>query len=492
MSQYKMLAIDLGASSGRGIIGRFDGKKLTLEENHRFKNEPEIIAGTFTWDIMRIFHEIKMSINKCALSDDRDIGSIAIDTWGVDYGLLDKGGRLLSNPTHYRDGRTDDIQPYAFKTVPKDEIYGITGLQFMNFNTLFQLISEMRDSPERFAAADRMLFIPDLLNYFLTGIMSTEYTIASTGAILNARTRDYAWDLIDRFGIPRGIFTPIAQPATEVGPLSSQILGEVGDIKAKVVHAAAHDTASAVMAVPAKGNSFVYISSGTWSLMGTELRQPIISADSFRYDFTNEGGIYNTIRFLKNIMGMWLKEESKRQWAREGKEFTHDELSNAAVASKPLQSIINPDDILFSPPGDMPGRIRDYCRRTGQHVPENEGEVVRCIFDSISLRYRWTVERIDELMGHKAAFINIVGGGTKETDLCQFCADACARPVYTGPTEATAVGNMASQLIAAGELKDLGEARQMVRDSFEIKEYQPKNTEIWDEGYERFLGLLDK
>jgi len=490
LSSYKMLAIDLGASSGRGIIGRFDGERLTLEENHRFKNEPVNVAGTFSWDVLRIFHEIKASINKCAVSDDRDIGTIAIDTWGVDYGLLDKNGKLLANPTHYRDIRTDGIQPYAFNIVPKEDIYGITGIQFMNLNTLFQILCEMRDSPDRFRIADKLLFMPDLLNYFLTGVMKTEYTIASTGAILDASTRDYAWDMLDKFGIPRSIFTPLAQPATEVGPLSKQVLGDVGDINAKVVHAAAHDTASAVIAVPAKGDSFVYISSGTWSLMGTELKQPIISADSFKYDFTNEGGINGTTRFLKNIMGMWLKEESKRQWAREGKEFTHDELSDAALASKPLQSIINPDDGIFSPPGDMPERIREYCKKTGQHVPENEGEIVRCIFDSLALRYRWTVNCIDELMGHKAPFINIVGGGTKETYLCQFCADACDRPVYAGPTEATAIGNLVSQLIAAGELKDIPEARHMIRNSFEIKEYHPKDISIWDEGYARFLKLL--
>ena len=489
---YKMLAIDLGASSGRGIIGRFDGEKLTPEENHRFPNEPEIMAGTFSWDIMRIFHEIKASIRKCALSDDRDIGSIAIDTWGVDYGLLDKNGRLLANPTHYRDARTVGIQEQAFKTVPKEDIYAATGLQFMDFNTIFQLLCELRDAPDRLAIADKLLFTPDLLNYFLTGVKETEYTIASTGAVLDAKTGALAAELLDRFGIPRRLFTDIAQPASVVGGLLPEVLADVGDIKAKVIHTASHDTASAVVAVPAKGDSFVYISSGTWSLMGTELPSPIITPDSLKYDFTNEGGVNRTIRFLKNIMGLWLEQESRRQWKREGKEFTFDQLSDAAVASKPCQSLINPDDPSFTAPGDMPKRIAEYCKKTGQHIPENEGETVRCIFDSLALKYRWTVEKIDEMMGRRTPFINIVGGGTKEAPLCQFAADACGRPVYAGPVEATAIGNLSVQLISAGELKDVSEARHMVRNSFEIKHYEPKNTGALDEAYGRFVKLLEK
>ncbi len=492
MAKLKMLAIDLGASSGRGIVGSFDGKKITLEENHRFPNEPVTVAGTFTWDMLRIFHEIKNSIRKCALSDDKDIASIGIDTWGVDFGLIDKTGRLMSNPVHYRDTRTEGIIEYADKFVPRSELYNVTGLQFQNFNTVYQILASMRDEPMYINNAKKLLFTPDLLNYFLTGEMRCEYTIASTGAILDAKKRDFAYDLLKKFGIPSGIFAPIAQPGSVVGSLLPQVLEEVGNINAKVVNVAAHDTASAVVAVPATSDDFIFLSSGTWSIMGSEVKEPIISDASFKYNFTNEGGAENTIRFSKNITGLWLKQESKRQWEREGKNYTHDQLSDMALASKPLQSLIDPDDALFATPGNLPKRIAQYCKTTGQHVPEDAGEIMRCIFESLALRYRYTVEKIDEMKGHKTPFINIIGGGTKEALLCQFAADACGRPVYAGPVEATAIGNIATQAIAAGELKNVAEAREVIRNSFEIEYYEPKNTESWDEGYERFKRLIEK
>ncbi len=490
MAELKMLAIDLGASSGRGIVGTFDGEKLSLRENHRFPNEPVMVAGTFTWDILRIFHEIKNSIRNCALSDDKDIKSIGIDTWGVDFGLLDKNGKLMTNPVHYRDTRTEGIIDYASTIVSKDDIYKTTGTQFMNFNTLFQLIASMKENPMYIQNADKLLFTPDLLNYLLTGVKHTEYTIASTGALLDAKTRNFAFDLIEKFGIPKSIFTDIYQPGSTVGKLLPQVIEEVGNITANVVNVAAHDTASAVVSVPAKGDEFVFISSGTWSLMGTEIKEPIINEASRKYDFTNEGGANGTIRFLKNIMGLWLEQESRRQWKREGKDYSFDDLANMALASKPMQSIINPDDALFSGPGNLPGRICDYCKATGQHIPENPGEIVRCIFESLTLRYRWTVEKIDEQLNRKTPFINIVGGGTKDPLLCQFAADATGLPVYAGPVEATAIGNIAVQAIAAGEIKDIAEARHVVRNSFEIKEYEPHHTAQWDDGYEKFKKLI--
>lgn len=491
MADFKMLAIDLGASSGRGIIGKFNGEKLTLEENHRFASEPVTIAGSYNWDIMRIFHEIKTAINKCALSEDKDIKSIGIDTWGVDYGLLDKHGKLLTNPVHYRDARTQGIQDEAFKTVSAEKLYGVTGIQFMDFNTVFQLIAEIRDNPELLAAADKLLFIPDLLNYFLTGKMQTEYSIASTGALLDAKTRDWAWDIIKAYGIPERLFTNVVKPGTVVGPLLPSLKEELGDINANVVSIAAHDTASAVVAVPAKGDDFVYISSGTWSLMGSEIPEPILNDASYKYNFTNEGGYAGKIRFLKNIMGLWIEQESRRQWIREGTKYTFDELSNMAMASKPLQSIINPDAPDFVAPGNIPLRIQQYCERTGQHVPETKGEIIRTVFDSLALRYRWAVEAIDDMKGKRTPFINIVGGGVKEAPLCQLCADACNRPVYAGPVEATAIGNLVVQAIAAGEIKDLAEGRHVIRNSFEIKEYHPAgNTEMWDEAYDRFKKLI--
>lgn len=492
MKQLKMLAIDLGASSGRGIIGKFDGERLILEENHRFPSEPVTLAGSFNWDIMRIFHEIKQSIHQCALSEDKDIATIGIDTWGVDYGLLDKHGKLLTNPVHYRDARTVGIQDYAEQFMKKSRLYEITGIQFCDFNTVWQLAAELRDNPELVAVADKLLFIPDLLNYFLTGKMQTEYTIASTGALLDANTRNWSREVIDAFGIPTRLFTDIVKPGTVVGPLLSSLKEELGDIRANVVNVASHDTASAVVAVPAvKGEDFIFISSGTWSLMGTETMSPIITDKSFGYNFTNEGGIGGSIRFLKNIMGLWIEQESRRQWKREGKAYSFDELSKAAMASKPCQSIINPDDASFGVPGNLPQAIRTYCQKTGQHVPETTGEIVRTIFDSLALRYRWAVEAIDDMKGKRIPFINIVGGGTKEAPLCQLCADACERPVYAGPVEATAIGNLAVQAISAGEIADLGEAREVIKNSFDIVSYEPSGDKaMWDDAYGRFLNLI--
>ena len=490
MSKLKMLAIDLGASSGRGIVGSFDGKKFEINENHRFPNEPVNTNGNFNWDILRIFHEIKASISKCALSEDRDISSIGIDTWGVDYGYIDKNGSLMANPYHYRDARTDGIQPYAFKTVPFEELYGITGIQTMNFNTIYQLAADLRDRPYIMENAERLLFTPDLLNYFLTGEKYTEYTIASTGAVLDAKKRAISSDLLKKFGIKESLFSPIVMPGNRIGKLTPSLIAELGNINADVVNIASHDTASAVIAVPAKkGDEFVYISSGTWSLMGVENDEPVINTLSMKYNFTNEGGAGGKIRFLKNIMGLWLEQESRRQWKREGVSYTFDELTELALKSKPFACFIDPNNTLFSPAGDMPGRIREFCKNTNQHVPETVGEVVRCIFESLALCYRQTIESIESMTGKKYSSINIVGGGTKEAVLCQWAADASNRVVYAGPVEATAIGNISMQAISAGELKDINEAREVVMNSFDVKVYEPKHTDAWDEAYSRFLKI---
>ncbi len=489
MAEIKMLAIDLGASSGRGIVGSFDGKKLTLRENHRFSNDPVIVNGKMYWDILRIFHEIKQSITKTVLEKD-DVASIGIDTWGVDYAYIDKNGKMLANPFHYRDLRTDGIVDYVSQKLPMEELYGKAGIQCLNFNTIFQLAADMRDDPEMVARAERMLNIPDLLNYFLTGNMANEYTILSTGALLDAEKRDYAFDLTDKLGIPRRIFGEVVQPGYEVGKLLPQVLGETGRTDARVITVASHDTASAVIAVPTEEEDFIYISSGTWSLMGTELKEPLINHNSEKLNLTNEGGALGTIRFLKNIMGLWLIQESRRQWRREGNEYSFAQMEAWAKECKPFQSLIDPDHPSFATPGDMPGKVREYCRRTGQHVPESVGEVVRCIYESLALKYRKTAESIEELMGRKAKVIHVVGGGTKDRFLSQMTADACGVPVAAGPEEATAIGNLMMQLIAAGEVKDLKEARKIVAASFELKHYEPSaQRDEWDEAYRRFCAL---
>ena len=391
MAQKKMLAIDLGASSGRGIVGAFDGQKFSLKENHRFSNDPVILGGRMYWDILRIFHEIKQSIAKTVLDGDA-IRSIGIDTWGVDYALLDASGRMLANPYHYRDARTEGVVSYVGRFFAPSELYAQTGIQCMNFNTIFQLACDLRDDPKMVENASRMLNIPDLLNYFLTGNMANEYTILSTGALLDAYKRDYANKLIAKAGIPQRLFGEIVQPGTSVGKLLPQVQGEVGKLDAEVLTVASHDTASAVIAVPTQEKEFLFISSGTWSLMGTELDAPKINAETEKYNFTNEGGVNNTIRFLKNIMGLWLIQESRRQWRREGKEYSFAELEALAKEAKPFKCFIDPDHPSFVAPGDIPTRVREFCQKTGQYVPETVGEIMRCIYESLAMKYRYTAE----------------------------------------------------------------------------------------------------
>lgn len=489
----KMLAIDLGASSGRGIVGSFDGDKLYLRENHRFPNEPVLINGAFRWDIMRIFHEIKLAMGKCATSDDRDIASMGIDTWGVDYGFIDKNGQLMDNPYNYRDLRTTGMMDKAFETVSAAEMYKTTGIQFASFNSIFQMLATKYSAdPWQFEKADKMLFIPDLLNYFLTGKAACEYTIASTSQMLDANKRDWAHDMIKKLGLPTHLLQNIVMPGNVLGDILPAINDEIGELRAKIINVASHDTASAVVSVPATNKDFVYISSGTWSLMGCEYPTPVINAETEKYNFTNEGGFEGSIRLLKNIMGLWLEQESKRQWEREGEKTTYDELSNMAMASEPLKCFIDPDSPEFTPPGNQPRRIAEFCRRTGQYVPQTKGEIIRCIFDSLAMKYRYVVEKIEEIRKAPVSSINIVGGGTKEEPLCRLCAAASGKTVYAGPVEATAIGNLLVQAIAMGEIKDLSEAREVVRRSFEIKCYEPEGTDAFDAAYDRFISILGK
>ena len=489
MAELKMLALDLGASSGRGIVGSFDGERISLRENHRFSNDPVTVNGNFHWDILRLFHEVKQAISKTVLEGDR-VSSIGIDTWGVDYALLDKNGRMLSTPMHYRDTRTVGAPEKVSRLIDPTLLYGITGIQTMNYNTIYQLAMDKEANPELFALAERMLNIPDLLNYFLTGVMANEYTALSTTALLDAKKRQYAWDVIDRLGFSRKIFGEITAPGTVLGPLLPQIREEIGSIDAKVMTVASHDTASAVLAVPTQEDDFIYISSGTWSLMGTELSDPLITEQTRAMNFANEGGVLGTIRFLKNIMGLWIIQESRRQWKREGKDYSFAQMEAWAKESPAFRSIINVDDPSFATPGNMPEKIREYCRCTSQPVPETVGQVVRCIYESLALKYRHVVEMIQTLKGRPARVIHVVGGGTKDGFLSQMTADACNVPVAAGPEEATAIGNLMMQAIALGEVKDLKEARRIIAASFALKHYEPTaDRAAWDEAYGKFCTL---
>lgn len=488
MKSLQMLAIDLGASSGRGIVGSYDGGKLTLDEVHRFSNDPVTVCGTFRWDILRILHEIKTAIRAAGLSGFRPEG-MGIDTWGVDFGLLDRHGELLANPVHYRDTRTVGIFDEVEGVLPAEYLYNLTGIQQIAFNSVYQLAAQKRDNPELLAAAEKMLFIPDLLNYFLTGKTANEYTITSTGALVNAATGKCATELFDRLGI-KHLIGDLAPAGTCLGGLSDAVSAELGGVKTDVYHVASHDTASAVISVPAAEPDFVYISSGTWSLMGTELSAPLINGETRRLNFTNEGGALGTIRFLKNIMGLWIVQESRRQWKREGKDYSFADLQRMAEAEAPLQSFIDPDNALFATPGDMPRRVVEYCKKTGQRVPENEGQIVRTIMESLALRYRATAEGIAELRGKPATAIHIVGGGTKDTFLCRLTADACGIPVAAGPVEATSIGNLCMQLVGKGELTGLAEARELVRRSFDTTVYEPTTDRAaYDEAYVRFCKV---
>ncbi|MCI8472778.1 MAG: rhamnulokinase [Clostridiales bacterium] len=488
----KYLAIDLGASSGRGILGTIENNKLILKEMHRFSNDPVETPSGFFWDTLRLLYEIKTAIAKCGREGGLD--SIGIDTWGVDYGYIDASGAMLSPSYQYRDLRTAPMIEEVYGKIPYDALYKITGIESMSFNTVFQLAADLKNRPWLSETAEKLLLTPDLLNYFLTGKMAAEYTIASTTALMSAAAREYDANVLGTLGIPKNLFPDVVMPGNILGSLHEKIDSDTGNTGASVVNICSHDTASAILAVPAKGEDFLYISSGTWSLMGIESNAPLITPLSQKYSFTNEGGAFGKINVMKNIMGLWLIQESRRQWKREGKEYSFDEMSDAALAAAPFRSLIDPDNPVFSPAGDIPGRIQEYCRETGQPVPEDMGAVVRCIFESLTLRYRWTAEKLEELSGKKYNTINIVGGGTKDTLLCRFAANGTGRTVHAGPIEATAIGNIMMQAYAAGEVSSCEEIRKIVRSSFDVKIYEPDLSESaqWEEAYTRFCALIAK
>lgn len=485
--EKKLLAFDFGASSGRAMLGRFDGVKIDLEEVHRFSNDPVQVNGTLYWDVLRLFHEIKQGLIKA--KSFGKIDSLAIDTWGVDFGLIDEQGHLLENPVHYRDIRTQGIMEEVFEKIPSETLYKRTGIQFLNFNTLFQLYYLKTRRPDLLARADKMLLMPDLFLYMLTGEKQAEYTIASTGQTIDAASADWAKDMFDTLDLPTNLLCPIVYPGKMTGRLSDAICDELGVDPIPTVAVTSHDTASAVVAVPADQEDFVYISSGTWSLMGIESEQPVINDQTFKFNFTNEGGYDKSIRFLKNIMGLWLIQESRRQWIREGADVSYADLEREALACEPFKCFINPDEAILATPGNMPKRIRELCRQTGQPVPEKRGEVVRCIYESLALKYRVTKEQIETVTGKHYPDLHIVGGGTKDGLLSQFTANATNSRVIAGPIEATALGNMAVQLMAQGAIQSLAEARKVIAASFELMHYQPRDQADWEAALAKYRTL---
>ncbi len=484
----RVLAFDFGASSGRAIIGCFDGEKITLEEVHRFSNDPVSVGGTVYWDVLRLFYEIKQGIVKAKITGGFD--SIGIDTWGVDFGLIDSEGKLMENPVHYRDARTVGLVDEAFKTMPKEKLYGITGIQFMELNTLFQLISLKKYRPWMLERADKMLFMPDLFGYMLTGKMCAEYSIASTSQLIDLDKRTWSKDILDAFGIKESIFAPLVQPGTVLGELSKEICEECGVDPVPVISVCGHDTQSAITSVPCENGDFAFLSSGTWSLFGTELDNPIVNETSMNINITNEGGFDGSTGFLKNIIGLWLIQESRRQWKREGKEYSYADLEKLALAAEPFKCFIDPDAPEFVPHGNIPERVREFCRKTNQYVPETVGEIMRCIYESLAMKYRLTFEKLRECTERDYPVIHVIGGGTKDGLLCQMTASSCDRTVKAGPIEATVMGNVAVQLMSDGSVENIGQARKIVAASSELKTFEPKDTDKWAKAYEDFLKVI--
>ena len=486
----RVLAFDFGASSGRAILGIFDGEKIELQEVHRFSNDPVKINGTVYWDVQRLFFEIKQGILKAKEAGGFD--SIGIDTWGVDFGLLRKDGTLVENPVHYRDARNDGMVEKATEYMSKERMYDITGIQFMDFNTIFQLLSLKENRPYILEEADKLLFMPDLLNYMLSGVKSTEFSIATTSQIVDLKTNNWSEEILDTFGINKNLLTDIAPTGAVIGQLSDEICEELGVPKADIVSVAAHDTQSAITATPCEFDDFAFISCGTWSLFGTEVKEPIINEASKKLNVTNEGGYDYTTAFLKNICGLWLIQESRRQWIREGKEYSYAELEKLALECEPFKCFIDPDAPEFAPMGNLPRRVKEYCEKTGQYVPQTVGEIIRCIYESLALKYRYTFDGIKECTGKDYDRIHVMGGGTKDKLLLQMTAQSCNVNVYGGPIEATALGNVAIQLMSTGAIKDIKEARKIIAKGENLKLYEPKDNADWEKAYEDFKNIINK
>lgn len=489
------LAFDLGAETGRALAGIFDHGKLELEEIHRFENRPVALRGTLHWDFPLIFSQVLEGISKFIRRYDIPPAGVSCDSWGVDFGLIDRRGRLLSIPVHYRDSRTEGMAERVFQRVPAEEVYRATGLQLLKFDTLFQIESLDSNNDPQWEIADKFLTIADLVHFHLCGALVVESSLASTTHLYDASRRDWARELIQKLGYPLEKFPEIVPSGTRIGTIGEDV-AETLRLEPRfrnfpIIASVSHDTGAAVTAVPAdKGSNWAYLSSGTWSLVGVEVEEPILSEEARAEDFTNEGGIEGTVRFLKNIMGLWILQECRRTWEAGGRSIGYSEIVGLAGEADPRVSFINPDDPRFFPPGDMVKRVQNYCRETGQPVPEGIGEVARCILESLALRYRTVIEKIECLQGgKKIEVLHIVGGGGKNQLLNRIIADVLGIPVRVGPTEATAVGNLIAQAMAMNEIADRWEGRELVKRSFEIREHQPSGRVDWTEAYQRFLQL---
>jgi rhamnulokinase len=488
MSEHSYVACDLGAESGRVVLGRLREGKVELEEVHRFPNGAVRIAGSLRWDILRIFEELKIGLRKVA-ARGLAVRSLSVDSWGLDYVLTGAGQPMLSLPYTYRDVRNDGPFAAVLRSPGPEVVFAETGIQFMAINTLYQLIAEREHNPRVLALADRFLMIADYLNFLFSGVAAVEESLASTTQIYNPVTHRWSDRLAEIFDLPSHIFPPLVAPGTKLGPLLPELAAETGLVGVDVVATCSHDTGAAVAAVPAQGEEWAYLSSGTWSLIGVELPQPLLDDAARTHNFTNEAGFGGTTRFLKNIVGLWLLQECRRTWALAGTELAYWTLAVEAEAAEPFRSLINPNDPRFLKPDDMPGKIAAYCRGTGQPVPETPGQFTRCIYESLALLYRRTLDEIEVVTGRRIRRLHIVGGGSQSALLSRFAANATGRMVLAGPVEATALGNVLIQAITSGELQDLAALRETVADSFAISEFPPEEEEPWQAAFARFGRL---
>ncbi|WP_434750930.1 rhamnulokinase [Paenibacillus amylolyticus] len=484
-----VLAADFGAGSGRVVRGALDGRRLTLEEVHRFPNNPVQLRDEMYWDFLRLFHELKQGILKGTEGITTQVQSIAVDTWGVDYGLIDGEGRLRRNPRHYRDARHAKSMNDVLAMVSEQELYSMSGVLPQQINTIFQLFGHLKDSTADADADTRLLFMPDLFHYYLSGEQACEYTIASTSGLLHSGESRWNESLITRLGLPASLFPRLVQPGTLLGHLTDDLVRELRTGPMQVVSVGSHDTASALAAIPATEPDFAFISCGTWSLMGIERETPILSDLSRNLGFTNEGAVDGKVRTLKNRSGLWLLQECKRQWERENRFYSHEELIQLAISARAHQSVVSPGDGVFMSPGDMPERIRLYCKQTGQAVPETAGAIVRCILESLALEFRQTLDELEHITGTRPPVIHMVGGGVHNRMLCQFTANAAGVPVIAGPVEASSAGNCLLQYVALGEVGDLSEIRDIVLASFEPEMYTPQESDCWQEAYDRYQQI---
>lgn len=488
MRNKSFLAFDLGATSGRSILGTLENGRLQMKELTRFPNQMIQIGGHFHWNIYGLFESLKAGLT-ATKNEGVEITSIGIDTWGVDFAMIAEDGTILGAPYAYRDPHTANTPEKYFKIIPREKVYEITGIQVMNFNSLYQLFALSQNDNSLLKVTKEILFMPDALAYMLTGNKVVEYTIASTSQILNPRTKKFENELLEKAGVSPAILGEIVMPGHVIGTLRDDIAEECELGKVPVVAVAGHDTGAAVAAVPAENEKFAYLSSGTWSLMGIEVKDPIISEESARLNFTNEGGIDGTTRFLKNITGMWLLEQCLKEWKKEGITYAYDKLVQMADSVQAFKSIIDPDHVSFANPTSMSQAIKEYCEASGQEIPLSHAEMVRCIFESLALKYNYVLDKLKGLAPFNIEKLHVIGGGSKNPLLNQWTANAINMPVVAGPSEATAIGNIMIQAKAAGCVDSLQEMRRIIGESVQLEEFVPMNIKQWSQAYQRFLKI---